>query len=317
MDLLTNAIESIRAGVEDYEQGSHGRLLAAVRSIHAGILLLYKEALRRASPAGSNEALLKAKVVPRRNAQGNVEFVGEGKKTVDVQQIRERFAALGIVTDWTRFDRITRVRNEVEHYFTKADKKVLESVVSNAFVIVRNFITTELKQDPLELLGDETWQVMLEVSEVYEAERAECEKLLVAVDWESDALAQGVVDLTCPACSGSLLRPDGDFKSYRDDMVLRCRTCGETLDAREFVPPAVASTLGGEKYLTLKDGGEIPYTNCPECGAEAYVMDEGRCALCGEAAEHTCARCGMGIPAEELLCSPYCGWCAHMMAKDD
>ena len=42
MDLLSNAIESIRAGVEDYEQGSHGRLLAAVRNIHAGILLLYK-----------------------------------------------------------------------------------------------------------------------------------------------------------------------------------------------------------------------------------------------------------------------------------
>jgi hypothetical protein len=61
MDLLTNAIESIRAGVEDYQDGSHGRLLAAVRSIHAGILLLYKEALRRASPAGSNEVFIKAK----------------------------------------------------------------------------------------------------------------------------------------------------------------------------------------------------------------------------------------------------------------
>ena len=39
MDLLTNAIESLRVGVEDYQQGDHGRLLAAVRSIHAGILL--------------------------------------------------------------------------------------------------------------------------------------------------------------------------------------------------------------------------------------------------------------------------------------
>jgi len=99
MDLLTNAIESIRTGAEDFEEGSHGRLLAAVRSIHAGVLLLYKEALRRVSPAGSNEVLVKAKGVPKRNAQGNVEFVGDGRKTVDVQQIRERFDALGIVTD--------------------------------------------------------------------------------------------------------------------------------------------------------------------------------------------------------------------------
>jgi hypothetical protein len=178
-----------------------------VRSIHAGILLLYKEALRRASPAGSNEALLKAKVMPRRNVAGAVEFVGDGKKTVDIQQIRERFGALGIVTDWKRFDRITEIRNDIEHYYTKANKKALEGVVSDAFIIVRNFIAKELNEEPLQLLGDETWRTMLEVSEVYEAERAECENALDRVDWESDTLATGVRGLTCSSCSGSLLRP--------------------------------------------------------------------------------------------------------------
>ncbi|HYN15719.1 MAG TPA: hypothetical protein VES66_08035 [Terriglobales bacterium] len=317
MDLLTNAIESIRVGVEDYQQGSHGRLLAAVRSIHAGILLLYKEALRRYSPAGSNEALVKAKIVPRRDAQGNVEFVGHGRKTVDVQQIRERFDELGIATDWTRFDRISDARRDIEHYYTNANKKALESLVSDAFVVARNFIATELKEDPLGLLGDETWQAMLEVSEVYEAERAECEESLVAVDWESGALAEGVMDLTCPSCSGSLLRPDGDYKTYRDDMALQCRTCGDTYGAHDFVPQAIADVLEQDKHQAYKDGGETPYTDCPTCGAEAYVMDEQRCALCGESAEHTCARCGNEIPASELSCSPFCGWCAHMMAKDD
>jgi ribosomal protein L37E len=317
MNLLTNAIESIRVGVEDYEDGSHGRLLAAVRSIHAGILLLYKEALRRLSPPGGTEALMKAKIVPTQDAQGNVQFVGDGRKTVDVQQIRERFDALGIVTDWTRFDRITNVRNDIEHYYTKANKKALESLVSDAFVVIRNFITTELEEDPLELLGDETWQAMLKVSEVYEAERAECKKSLDAVDWGSSALSDGVLDLVCPSCSGSLLRPEGDYKRYRDDMVLQCRACGKSSDAQDFVPRAIENALGEENYLAYKDGGEIPYTDCPECGAKAYVMDEQRCALCGEAAEHTCARCGGEIPAEELLSSPFCGWCAHMMAKDD
>ena len=89
-----HAIESIRVGVEDYEHSSHGRLLASVRSIHAGILLLYKEALRR---VGSDEVLLKARIIPRRNAAGTIQFFGEGKKTVDIQQIRDRFGTLGIV----------------------------------------------------------------------------------------------------------------------------------------------------------------------------------------------------------------------------
>jgi hypothetical protein len=39
----------------------------------------------------SNEVLMKARVVPRRSATGEVEFVGAGRKTVDIQQIKERF----------------------------------------------------------------------------------------------------------------------------------------------------------------------------------------------------------------------------------
>ena len=317
MDLLANAIESVRAGVEDYTEGSHGRLLAAVRNIHAGILLLYKEALRRISPDRSNEILLKAKIVPSRNAQGDVGFVGVGNKTVDVNQIRERFDGLGIATDWTRFDQITKVRNDIEHYFTKANKKALESVISNAFILVRDFITTELHENPLDLLGDESWQAMLEVSEVYEAERAECAKALAAVDWQSEALAQGVVDLTCPSCSGSLLRPDAGCKSYEEGMSLECRGCGEAYSSGEFVPSAIAAALGFDQYLVGDDGAEEPYVSCPGCFKDTYVIGERRCAWCGHEAEHKCQLCGNTIPPSELLCSPYCGYCEHMMSKDD
>jgi hypothetical protein len=129
MDLLTNAIESIQVGVEDYKAGTRPRLLSAVRNIHAGILLLFKEALRRHSPRESNEVLVMAKIAPARDKKGRVVFTGEGKKTVDAQQIRERFAALGINTDWQRFDRINDARNDVEHLFPKLDQKALEGLI--------------------------------------------------------------------------------------------------------------------------------------------------------------------------------------------
>jgi len=70
-------------------------------------------------------------------------------------------------------------------------------------------------------------------------------------------------------------------------------------------------------YLSHTDGDETPYTTCPECGAEAYIMEDECCALCGESAEHTCARCGSRIPAEELGTSPMCGYCDYIMSKDD
>src|SRR5882672_11423174 len=70
MDLLTNAIESIQVGVEDYQSGTRPRLLSAVRNIHAGILLLFKEALRRESPKDTNDALMMARIIPVRDARG-------------------------------------------------------------------------------------------------------------------------------------------------------------------------------------------------------------------------------------------------------
>lgn len=174
MDLLSNAIESIRLGVEDFEAGMHPRLMAAVRNIHAGILLLYKESLRRLSPENSNEALVKSKIVPSLDESGELVFVGKGGKTANTQQIRERFEGLGISTDWKRFDVVASARNDVEHYYPKLNQQALHGVVASAFAIIRAFVANELGAEPRELLGEPTWQSMLKVAEVYEAERKLC-----------------------------------------------------------------------------------------------------------------------------------------------
>ena len=100
-------------------------------------------------------------------------------------------------------------------------------------------------------------------------------------------------------------------------MILVCTACGETTDAEEFVPAAIESELGGAADMAVKEGGEEPYTTCPNCGADAYVLeDEMRCALCGEEANHQCARCGGAIPSSELGGS-MCGYCEHLISKDD
>lgn len=317
MDLMKNAIESIKSGIEDYNVGTHPKLLSGVRNIHAGILLLYKEALRRLSPSISDEVLIKERIMPIRNSEGEIIFVGNGKKTIGIPQIKEYFSSLDIATDWKRFDQITALRNDIEHYYTKASKKSLESIISNAFIVVRNFIIGELKEDPLILLGDTTWQVMLAISEVYDAERAECQTALKSVDWQSDTLMKGIFDIRCPACSGDLLSPAQGVIKFSDEMTLQCRNCGEAIKASNFVPDAIASALSFAKYLVDDDGEEEPYIRCPVCGIEAYVMDENKCALCGETVEHRCMLCRNEIPANELDLSSYCGYCEYMLNKDD
>ncbi len=275
MDLLTNAVESIQVGVEDYRIGTRPRLLSAVRNIHAGILLLYKEALLRRSPAGSNEVLLRARTRPVTDSGGNIVFLGEGRKTVDTQQIREHFDSLGIGTDWTSFNAIAVVRNDVEHYCANITKESLQGVIASAFLIIRSFAATELEGDPLKLLGHPTWQLMLDVTDVYEAERHACDEALRAVDWGSETLRNGVHKLRCEKCGSDLLRPAGDAENHAD-VTLTCRVCGDAREPEVFIPLAVDTELAAESYMAVTDGAEEPLAECPECGVTAYVMAEIR-----------------------------------------
>jgi hypothetical protein len=144
---------------------------------------------------------------PEKNAAGELVFVGVGKKTVDVYQTKERFAGLGIQTKWNLLDKITEARNDLEHYIPKHSKSALEGLIANAFAIIRDFVTRELEEDPLHLLGEATWQAMLDVSNVYEEELSACEAAKEAIDWQSEALQEGVSDLSCQECGSDLLRP--------------------------------------------------------------------------------------------------------------
>ena len=316
MDLLTNAVDAIRVGVSDYQEGSWPRLLSAVRDIHAGILLLYKEALRRRSPAGSNEVLVKARMRPQTSLAGTIHFVGAGKKTASTHQIQERFKSLGIVTDWKRFHEIAEVRHDIEHYYPTANQQSLQGVVASAFAIIRSFTVNELKSEPQGLLGKETWEAMVAVAEVYDLERKECDDALALIDWESDALREGVPKIRCSACGSSLLRP-ADLTAAYSDVTLQCRICGQQHEPDNFVPRAVEEALSWESYVAMDDGDDAPFAECPECGTESYVMAEGRCALCGESATRECAVCGHGIPASEMSLSPLCSWCANQASKND
>ena len=70
MTLFANALESIQIGVEDLLKNDDRRVLSAVRNVHAGVLLLCKEKLRRLSPDG--EILLAQRFEPQPDNNGDV-----------------------------------------------------------------------------------------------------------------------------------------------------------------------------------------------------------------------------------------------------
>jgi hypothetical protein len=278
MDLLTNAIDSIQVGVEDYQLGTRPRLLSAVRNIHAGILLLFKEALREVSPPDSNNALMMAVIAPSRSGTINkISFVGVGTKTANASQIEERFNSLGIKADWERFRHINRIRNEVEHLFPELDQKALRGLISDSLIVVRGFIYGELNRNPADLLGQKTWQAMLDVAEVYEMERRECDELVAKANWKSIVIKGGVQKMACLRCGSGLLEPfeDSDYEVW-----LSCRSCGSNFPPTDYVPWAVMTELEAEQIEAARHGRNSLYNDCPSCGERAYVVEERRCAFC-------------------------------------
>lgn len=75
MSLLKNASQSIRPGFEDFESEDDERLLSAARNSRTGLLLLYREKLRRLSPDGSDEILFKQQIEPALDDAGALTFI--------------------------------------------------------------------------------------------------------------------------------------------------------------------------------------------------------------------------------------------------
>ncbi len=315
MSILKNAIDSIAIGLEDYQSPDERRIVSSTRNIFAGILLLFKHKLCELSPSDSDEALIKQRVLPEIDATGAVRWIGKGNKTVDVQNIKERFESLGISVDWKRVERINKYRNDIEHYFSSLNTQSVQQLISDSFLIIRDFISEHLNEDPKQLLGDDAWAVLIEVNEVYEKEKATCGEALETLDYFNDEILNAFENYSCAECGSGLITPS-ERNVEAIEAEYTCKSCGKTLPYEDIVKPAVSDYFSREVYLSHTDGGDSPITDCPECYS-IYLYNEGICSSCGHVAEHECQRCGSTIMPEELYAEPFCGYCAHVMSKDD
>lgn len=316
--ILSNAIASVQLGVEDYLSADTRRSLSAVRNISAGILLLFKERLRVLSPTDSDESLIKQIIQPRLSDNGSVTFRGNGKKTVDVYQIEERFKSLGVKVEWKRLKGVIDIRNDIEHYYTTAPNSRLKELIADAFVVMRDFITNELKREPVELLGDETWQALLDVATVYSKQQEECRELMSKVNWQSSSLEEVSEHLRCSHCDSDLLKPKNPDETSIPSLEFQCAFCGLDSLFEDIIEPATSDHFFPESYIAMTDGGEQPTAECPECGRETFVVAEGCCIACTATLNHyECAVCHTPLRAEDQHFNGLCGYHRWQVEKDD
>lgn len=314
MSILKNAIDSIAIGLEDFESTDERRIVSSTRNIFAGILLLFKHRLCELSPEDSDEALIKQIVLPAFDAAGAVKWIGKGKKTVDVQNIKDRFESLGITVEWKRLERINKYRNDIKHYYSTMNNESVQQLISDSFIIIRNFIVDELEEEPRELLGDKYWKILVDVNEVYEKEKQECDASLEKLDYFSNEILHALQAYNCTECGSGLLESTSDTGQALEAS-FKCRSCDSEFHYEIIVNEAINDYFADDVYLSHKDGGETPVIDCPSCFEGSYLFNERVCVACGDSATHECSRCGASIPPEEISDDDVCGYCAHMWAK--
>lgn len=318
MNIFQNAVNSIQIGIEDYQSDDERRSVSAVRNIAAGILLLYKEKLCQLSPKNNKELLIKQHLRPVQSSDGEITFEGKGHKTVDVQSIKDRFKSLKITVEWKRFDEINKLRNELEHYYTTQSPNAVREIVAKSFLLIRDFLSEYLEKDPQEVLGEEAWTILLDVSEVYAAEEEACKKSIAAIDWRYSSIEDALDFLRCEKCHSSLIQAPHSEDRY-PNISLHCKSCNYDFSFENIIEQCIDDLLSGDAgaHVTIKDGGELPYDKCLECEQDTFIHCESCCVACGYEVEYTnCIYCEESLSIEELWDGGgTCGHCEYKFEK--
>lgn len=216
--LFDNAIQSIQLGIEDYENNAPKRALSAVRNFYAGTLLLAKEVLVRKAPRAPVMDVLGTRFMPIPNGNGGVSFEANNK-TVDFNEIGERFKAFGLKIDKSALADLNKIRTDMEHYYTDASSKKVREAIARGFPVVVDMFK-QLHEEPAKHLGD-SWDVMLEVKTVYDKELAECVASFDNVEWKSSSMANAT--RICPKCDSRLVQCNDPKTKIHDYADSKCR----------------------------------------------------------------------------------------------
>lgn len=318
MKILNHAVEAVQIGLDDYGSDDPRRAQSALRNIFAGMLLLFKEKLRLMSPSDSNEVLVKQLITPTLD-KGRLTFIGKGKKTVDLQQIKDRFTALDIKVEWAVIQEIGKLRNNIEHYYPDESPAVINEVVSKSFKIINDFCRNYLNEEPVDLFGQKSWDIFLEADEIYKGEKKESIESLSQVDWTFPSLENAVNFLRCTSCHSDLIHAiDEKVYSPGIDFWLSCKKCQNEFKMEDVIEECVHEELAGASYIALTDGGDDPYVVCPECDMSTYVYSDGCCLNCGYVhSGGVCFVCGTPLNIDEGYQGEICSYHKWALEKAD
>lgn len=315
LDLLENAIASIKVGIEDYESKDRHRSISAVRNFYAGILLLGKQCLLNVVPKADPMDVLGTRYEPIPNGDGNVEFRYQGERTIDFGELRDRFRKFNLEWPNVGIEKLQKLRNKFEHYHSSESVEQIQEIIADCFPLVEHFFSN-LELDPAEKLGH-AWEIMLKEKRFFQSKKKECDETFSELPWKEFDPSY----LQCSSCDSGLLFQKDPENSDPTCIKASCKACRKSYSDKTFVKLVVQTIFGADDYVFHKDAGDGIIKDCPECGYDTYVEngDVNQCYYCLYEIEGECSGCGATLSADNLSAdnSSLCSYCDHVFSKDD
>jgi len=220
--------------------------------------------------------------------------------------------------DIARIRAVARIRNRLQHFGLTESVNAVEAVAANALDFVRDFINTYIYVDSDENDREILDGAMPSIQQGYGKIRHLVEVAMNRIEPALDA-AEGPV-VTCATC--------GELALIVEDQDRTCKFCGASWPNGEGAASDYAwHVLGLSEYEAVKDGGDMPTRECPDCWADALVSgvavrghaDEmWVCFACGEVREARelteCTRCGQLMHDDEMTICADC--MADIVSRD-
>ncbi|MCJ8519070.1 hypothetical protein ABID21_002224 [Pseudorhizobium tarimense] len=311
--LLSNAIDSIEVGMEDFQNGSERRLVSAVRNVYAGLLLLAKAVLWENSPNKDGSLIYYTK-----NKSDGTVMVKTGK-TIDVKTIQERFTNLGFNPDWAPLDTIQGYRNDIEHFYSTVRPAVVQEQLGRALPLIQTLMGEYLEADPKDHFSPECWKALLESKDFFDAMQKTCIDTFADIEWESDEVPFPKTHLRCMSkdCGSYLIAQQWPDQTEHLHMELICRECGSTPDVEDVLEAALKESTAADAYIAAKNGERPPLARCPSCFRDTFLPDIGKCMICDFQLQDRCEVCGADMDIDDY--NPdfegMCASCAHSLQK--
>lgn len=169
------------------------------------------------------------------------------------------------------FRRFRSRRNRIEHFSITDSVAAIKSSASKILAITLDFINREFDDEISLMYQDELDEIRARLGDFEQFVKDRMTKI-------RDRLNSYSVVLTCPRCFQNTLAVEEG---------ILCLFCGyKNIDPEQAANEYVSDIMGLSEYVIVKEGGEWPIYECPECWETSLVCNNDEelflCFNCGK-----------------------------------